>query len=788
MRTPILFAGLTLLAAGGVLAQGGYAKPPPAVLEVLNAPPPPLVSFNPQRDTLVLMDWVRYPPIRDLARPMLRLAGRRIDPATGGPHEPRRYVGFRVRPLTGGAETTVALPREVHLSAPVWAPGGRRFAFTNTTPAGIELWVAEASGRARRLPGVRLNSVLGVPLEWMPDGRTLLCRTVPPGRGNPPPVPETPAGPSVQESTGDRAPVRTFQDLLRSPHDEALFEHFATAQALLVDVDGPGRTAVGKPALLADLQPSPNGEYLLAEVVHRPFSYLVGDWAFPRRLEIWNRKGEVVRLITDRPLADAIPIGGVTTGPRSPAWIPTEAATLTWAEALDGGDPTRQVPHRDALRRLAAPFVGEPTLLAQTQQRFVGLAWLEGGRGALLADFDRDARRARTFLLTGEGALRLLFDRAVTDRYADPGSPVTRQLPTGHSAVRVHDDAIFLEGAGASPEGDRPFLDRLSLATFKSERLWRCPERTYETFAALVSAAPLRFVTRRETPTEPPNYRLHEPGGVAAVTEFKDPTPQVRGIATRLVTYQRADGVPLSFKLYLPPGYREGTRLPTLVWAYPREFNDAATAGQVTGSPYRFTTLGGISHLFALLAGYAVLDEAAMPVVGPPDRANDTFIEQVVAGARAAVEKAVDLGVTDPQRVAVGGHSYGAFMTAHLLAHSDLFRTGIARSGAYNRTLTPFGFQAERRTLWEAPEVYARLSPFMAAHKINEPVLLIHGEADDNSGTFPIQSERLYHAIKGNGGRARYVTLPHEAHGYIARESVEHTLHEMLTWLDRHLK
>jgi len=778
-----------LLGGGAVGAQSGYRKPPPAVLDVLNAPPPPLVTLSPTRDTLVLTEWLRYPPIRDLARPMLRLAGRRIDPAAGAPHQARRYVGFRLRPLTGGPEVRVSGPRDAHLSLPVWAADGRRFAFTHTTPAGVELWVSDPAGRARRVPGVRLNPVLGGAVEWMPDGRTLLCRTVPPERPRPPAPPEAPEGPNVQESTGDRAPVRTFQDLLRNPHDEALFEHYATSQALLVDPDSGSRTLVGKPALLADLAPSPNGEFLLAEVIHRPFSYLVGDFAFPRRLEVWDRKGEVRRLLTDRPLADAVPIGGVPTGPRAPRWVPTDPATLVWVEALDGGDPRAKAAHRDVVRALAAPFTGDPRDFARTEHRFASLSWLEAGGGSLLAEFDRDSRRTRTWLRTAAGAEpRLLWDRAVTDRYGDPGSPVFATLPTGHAAVRVAGRSIFLEGNGASPEGDRPFLDRLNLDTGRTERLWRCPERTYETFTALVAADPVRFVTRRETPTDPPNYRLHEAGAAPKpLTDFPDPTPQLRGITTRLVTYSRADGVPLSFKLYLPPGHREGTRLPTLLWAYPREFNDAGTAGQVTGSPYRFTSIGGISHLFALLAGYAVLDEAAMPVVGTPEKANDTFIEQVVASARAAIEKADELGVTDPKRVAVGGHSYGAFMTAHLLAHSDLFRAGIARSGAYNRTLTPFGFQSERRTLWEAPEVYTRLSPFMAAHRINEPLLLIHGEADDNAGTFPIQSERLFHAIKGNGGVARFVSLPHESHGYIARESVEHTLYEMLAWLDRHL-
>jgi len=300
-----------------------------------------------------------------------------------------------------------------------------------------------------------------------------------------------------------------------------------------------------------------------------------------------------------------------------------------------------------------------------------------------------------------------------------------------------------------------------------------------------------QFITRRETPTDAPNYFIRSAGASAdrkPLTQFPDATPQLRGIKKQLVTYKRADGVQCSFTLYLPPNYKEGTRLPTVVWAYPLEFNDAGTAGQITGSTQRTTQIVGPSHLFFLLEGYAVLDNATMPVVGDPETVNNTYVEQIVMSAKAAIDKATEMGVTDPERVGVGGHSYGAFMTANLLAHSDLFRAGIARSGAYNRTLTPFGFQSERRTLWEAPDMYIRVSPFMVAQKINEPILMIHGEADDNTGTFPIQSERMYQALKGHGATVRLVMLPFEAHGYSGRESIDHVLYEMLSWFDKYVK
>ena len=385
---------------------------------------------------------------------------------------------------------------------------------------------------------------------------------------------------------------------------------------------------------------------------------------------------------------------------------------------------------------------------------------------------------------------KLLWELNAQDRYKNPGTPVRRMLANGHSAILQDGDNIYLEGPGSSPQGDRPFLDRKNLETGATERLFHSDADCYETFIAMLDPAAGKILTSRETASDPPNLyvRSLHAAEAKALTHFLDPTPQIRGIRKQLVTYKRQDGVPLSFTLYLPADYKEGTRLPTVVWAYPLEYNDAATAGQISGSTQRFTRFTGPTHLFFLMRGYAILDNAAMPVIGDPDTVNNTYLDQIVMDAKAAIDKAVEMGVTDRNRVGVGGHSYGAFMTANLLAHSTLFRAGIARSGAYNRTLTPFGFQTERRTLWESPDIYLRMSPFLSADRIKAPILLIHGEADDNQGTFPVQSERMYAAIRGNGGTVRLVFLPAEAHGYQARESIEHTLYEMITWFDRYVK
>ena len=783
-------------------ALHGYQKAPQPISDILNARPTPLVQLSPDGKWLLAADRLANPPVSDLAQPMLRLAGLRINPATNGRHHPPRFVRLHLYSTAGNDQSEVTVPRNAYLSAPEWSQDSQHFAFTNTTATGIELWIGQiGTYTASAVPKVRLSAVLGDTVQWMPDGKTLLVQTVPATRGNPPAEPKTPDGPIIQESDGKRAPVRTYEDLLQDSHDEDLFDYYATSQLMLVK-NGVA-TPVGKPGIFSRVDPSPNGKYLLVSRIHRPYSYIVPESDFPRDVEVWNLDGKVEYKVASLPLEDHVPIEGVPLGPRDYQWIPAQPATLVWASALDGGDPKTKTPFRDEVMTLSAPFTSDPRELVKLEQRFVpaggggfrsgsAIDWSENGTG-LVRDYNRDRRWLRTFMIDlskpGEQA-KLIWERSTRDRYRDPGTPLMRTLGNGKRVMRQEGKSIFLVGNGASQKGEFPFLDRFDLDTLKSERIFQSAEGHYEFPVALLSDDGSRFLTRHESPTEPPNYFVRTAKGTdkQAITNFPDPAPQLHGITKQLVTYKRADGVQLSFTLYLPANYKQGERLPTIVWAYPLEFNDADTAGQVSGSQYRFTTITGISHLFLLTQGYAVLDNATMPVVGDPETMNNTYVEQIVASARAAIDKAVEMGVTDPNRVGVGGHSYGAFMTANLLAHSDLFRAGVARSGAYNRTLTPFGFQSERRTIWEAPEMYIKVSPFMHADKIKHPILLIHGMADDNSGTFPIQSERMYQAIKGNGGIVRYVQLPYEAHGYLARESTEHTLWEMVTWFDKWVK
>lgn len=825
MRKGVVRAALAavvgvMAAMTGSAALGQYKEPPEAIRRVLDTPPTPGVSIDPTNTVIAFLHRTALPPVADLAAPMLRLGGSRINPDTNGPHGPIRTIGVSLRRFEGGPEVRLELPENAKLGGVSWSADGAWMVMTNTTERGIELLgasVEEAmrTGKVRRIVsgregGAWLNAASGGTVSWMPDQRSVLVRLIPAARGAMPQEPRRPDGPVIQEADGKPAPVRTFQDLLTNRHDEAVFDHVMTAQLAVVNLETGESRLVGGPGIYAGTSVSPSGQYLLVGQVVRPYSYQVPWSSFPQRWEVWDMaSGSVVRHLTDVPMRDRVPIQGVQTGPRGIDWMESREATLLWVEALDGGDPRAKVEHRDRLMMLAAPFEGEAREVMKVQHRFSGVSWMEGGSESrsegMLSEFDRDRRWTRTWMVTLDGAgsvvgePRVVFDRSVNDLYNDPGSPLTDRQRNGVSLIRVEGEGegrfVYLTGRGATPQGDRPFLDRMVLGSFSTERLWRCEGENFESVIDVMrggSTDKPRVITSYEDKTTPPNVIVHDlsSGARQAVTTFTDPLPELRQIRKQILTYTRDDGTPLSGTLYLPPGYVEGTKLPLLVWAYPNEVSDASTAGQVAGSEYRFTQIGGSSQLFMLLAGYAVLDDASMPVIGDAETMNDTFVHQIVANAQAAIDAVVALGVADKERVAVAGHSYGAFMTANLLAHAPegMFRAGIARSGAYNRTLTPFGFQAERRSFWEAREVYMNLSPFTYADKIKTPILLIHGQVDNNPGTFPVQSERLFQAIRGTGGTARLVMLPHESHGYVARESVGHVLAEMVEWMDRYVK
>jgi dipeptidyl aminopeptidase/acylaminoacyl peptidase len=780
---------------------GGYKTPSAELAAIVDAPPLPGVSISPDRKKLLLMESSGLPALAELAAPELRIAGLRINPATNGPSRGRYSKSLALLDLASEKTTAVSnLPLNPMISNVSWSPDGKAIAFTNTYDDGMDLWVVDADDAtaSKKLIDSQLNGAFGRPYRWMPDSKGIIVYAIPKDLPMPPAKPAVPSGPIIQQSTGEVAAARTYQDLLKNPYDESLFEYFGHSQLMYVDVSGKNKSLLVNPGIIRSASPSPDGKFILVQTIQKPFSYLVPYYRFPHRIEVWNIKGELMKTVADLPLAESVPIGrgAVPTGIRSIQWRSDADSELAWVEAQDGGDPRAEAEIRDNVYTLAAPFSGEPKKLISLELRYAGIQW--GNDNIALVNESwwstRTARMWRVAPDAGEKEPEMIFDRSYEDRYNDPGSPVLVPNDAGRSVLLLAEDneSIYMNGQGASSEGDRPFLDQLNLSSKEPKRLWRSAAPQYERFVAFVNEENGIVLTRKEAPAEPPNYfaRHLKDSTIKQITDFPHPYPQLAQLNKEVIRYKRDDGVMLTATLYLPPGKTpEDGPFPMLMWAYPREFKNAAAAGQMRGSPYRFNTISPSGPLPFLATGYAVLDGPTMPIIGEGDaEPNDEFVKQLVASAAAAIDEVVRRGVADRDRIAVGGHSYGAFMTANLLAHSDLFAAGIGRSGAYNRTLTPFGFQAEERTFWEDPDVYFNMSPFMHADQVNEPILLIHGEADNNSGTFPLQSRRYYNALKGHGAITRLVMLPHESHGYRARESVLHMLWEMNSWLDEYVK
>jgi dipeptidyl aminopeptidase/acylaminoacyl peptidase len=809
----------------------GYNQPPKNILDVMLAPSLPRPVVSPTNDSILLVSWQEYPSITRVATPFLRLAGVRVEPKNHSKHDtPGGYgitpcaTSFELVHVTLGeqkatgqnqaAPVKIALPAGACPGEPIWSADGKHFAFVNLATESVELWIGDArTGAVHSVPGARLNPMFDDAVQWMPDQKTLLVKLVPKGMGAPPPEPILPPGPSIQETTGEKGQSSTYEnrDTLTNKHDEDVFDYYAASQLALVDTANNAATSaitpIGKPANYESLDPAPDGRHILVTAIHKPYSYVTTYDRFPKEVEVWDvTQGSHVaaHTIASLPLADRVPIHGVPTGPRDFSWRATDPATLVYAEALDGGDWNVNVPQRDKIMLLKSPFTSPAIEISRLQQRYAGFNWSEQPSTALLSEYDNNRHWRKAFILNvddPQAKPRLLWDLSTDENYANPGRPVRRQLANGVRVIRQDGDSIYLAGTGSSPDGDRPFLDRLNLTTLKSERLFRSDKSAFELFLSFTGPDTRTFLTWHQTPADPPNAFVHTlgksidnaPAGEAtltttsvAVTHIPDPTPEVRAIKKRLVKYKRADGLDLSFTLYTPPGYKEGTRVPTILYAYPLDYADPSTAGQVTGSQATFTQL--YEYRLLLLGGYAIIDDAAFPIIGDPKKAYDTYLEQLVADAKAAVDEAVSLGVADPDRIGVTGHSHGALMTANLVAHSDLFRAGVATSGSYNKTLTPFGFQSERRSVWEAQDVYLKVSPFFFADKIKIPLLIMHGAEDANPGTTPLQGIKLFEAIRGNGGTTRLVMLPHEPHWYTALESNEQLVYEMLRWFDKYVK
>ena len=793
----------TILSICFVQAQEklSYQKPSEEILELVNAPLAPSVLITDDGKYMVLLYRDYYKTIAELSETELRLAGLRINPKTNIGSRTNYYNNIIVKEVGSNEGTQVqGLSENPRLANFNWSPDQSKIAFTNTTSNGVEVMVLDLkSAKATAITETNVNANMRDIINWFKDGESVLVKMLPDDRK---PLINTneavPDGPTISTNDGKKAQNRTYQDLLKNPNDEFNFEQLARSELYKVQMDGT-KTKWKDADLYTSISFSPDGEYVMTVTLDKPFSYLVPYYRFPNTTTVYKKDGSKVKTLLEVPLIEDLPKGFMAerTGMRDISWRNDKPATIIYVEALDGGDPENEVDYRDEVFQLEAPFDGKGESILKTKNRFSYIQW---GNDDLAIAHDRwwNDRNTKTYLFdpsNPSAGAKIIEDRNYQDVYSDPGNFVTKRNENGSWVLSLDkNNNAYLIGDGYTEEGQFPFVDKINLENLKKTRLYT--SKLEDKLENLIEYDPKKdqLLVRIESANEYPNYyykSLIKRRGPVQLTNFENPYKSIQNVHKEVITYKRDDGLELSGTLYLPVGYdmEKKEKMPMILWAYPREYKDKNSASQNTSNPNEFTYPYWGSPIYWVTKGYVVLDDAAFPIIGEGDeQPNDTFRSQLVANAKAAIDAVDELGYVDTERVAVGGHSYGAFMVANLLSHSDLFAAGIARSGAYNRTLTPFGFQSEERNYWEAPEVYYTMSPFMHSEKMKTPLLLIHGEADNNSGTYPMQSERYFNALKGLGATVRLVMLPKESHGYRAKESILHLLWEQDQWLDKYVK
>lgn len=795
---------ITLFYCGNLHSQENlsFQKPPKEILDLLDYERAPMVRIDSRKENMIFFYRDNYKSLEELNQQELRLAGIRINPVTNIETSVNYVNNIKVKKVGESKEIQVTgLPQDPKIANMQFSPDETLMAFTHTSKEGVELWILNiATASAKPITNAVINANLGNPYSWLKDNSSFLVRVLPTKRAaildqNV----SIPNGPTISESQGKESQNRTYQDLLKNRIDEKNFETLINSELHIYDLEGNSKKFMGE-ALYSNEVISPDGNYVMITTIERPYSYIVPMNRFPQKSVVYDFSGNMIKTVNEVPLIEISPKGysSTRTGRRSISWRADKPATLYFVTALDGGDGEKEVDFRDQIFQWEAPFDKEPVSMAKVPQRYAGVVW-GNDQYAMFMDSKREKTNSKTYLFnpSNPNAQPLLIqDRNTEDIYSDPGKVAMIKNEYSRMVMNIDKESIYLVGDGFSKEGQFPFIDELNLKTLKTKRIYQSSfTDKKEDIESIDDIKKGNILVRIQSQTEFPNYYLRnlrkKIENLTQLTNFDNPFAVLSNVHKEVIKYMREDGIELSGTLYLPVGYDmdKKEKVPMLLWAYPREYKDAAAASQSTHNPNQFTVPSYGSFVYWVTRGYAVLQDAAFPIVGEGDKEpNDTFIEQLIMNAKAAIDAVDAMGYIDRTKVAAGGHSYGAFMTANLLTHCDLFACGIARSGAYNRTLTPFGFQNEQRNYWDAPDVYTRMSPFMNANKMKTPLLLIHGEADNNTGTFTMQTERYFQALKGLGAPVRMVLLPRESHGYAARENIFHLLWEQDRFLEKYLK
>jgi dipeptidyl aminopeptidase/acylaminoacyl peptidase len=778
--------------------QVRYKLPHEDIYSLASAQLAPVLKLDGDGKQAFFLHRKMYKGIEDLSIEEMKLGGMRTNPLNNTSARDTTYHNITHLDVDNGKESPISgLPQELKIVMTAYNFYQDHFAFLNVLNNDLELWVIDCKSLEAKKVCNQINNNTGSPYIWLKDNR-LLVNVVAKNRQNLINKKEQlPVGPVVMNNDGESFENRTYQDLLTDEIDEFNFEQLVLSDIYLVDLDGQ-KTLWKEGGMHDGMSLSPDGNFIMLSEIQKPFAYTVPYDRFAYKTSIYDIEGNHVHLVVDTPLIDKLPQGfmAVSTGRRGLRWRSDQPSTLVWIEAQDGGDPANSVEYRDFVYEQIVPFNGEPRLMFKTKDRFAGIYF---GNDNLALIYERWwANRNQRMILFNPQNLEestLVDERNYQNLYDNPGQFTMIKNQYLHHVLHIEDDGVmYLSGDGVHPGGRRNFIDKYNYKTGEKVRLFECNEPDMqEDISFVLNAKEGNIITVIQSKSDYPNFykRNIYTGDKVNIRKFDNPFKILGGIHKEQVTYTRADGLELKATMYLPVGHTIASAkdLPMIMYAYPTEYKDKSTASQRSDAAEDFIYPFWGSMLYWANRGYVILDDVSFPIIGEGDtQPNDTYVTQLVDSAKAAIDYMVGRGIVDRNKIGVAGHSYGGFMVAMLLTHTDFFAAGVARSGAYNRTLTPFGFQSEERNYWQAKDVYNAMNPFMDADKMKTPMLLIHGKEDNNPGTFTIQSERYFAALKSQGANVRLVLLPLESHSYAGEESIMHVLAEQDDWFEKYLK
>lgn len=805
------------------LAVETYIKPSPALQKAVLAPWHLHVSatnISPDRTRFIHVQSEGPARIANLARPSLNIAGFQIDPVAERSRSAtmRQNTGLVVKSFDGLKDVEIQLPKGSSPGTPEWSPDGSRIAFVNNLPGESVIFLADpATGKSWPLSPRRLLATRVTSLEWVNKGRSLVAVLIPAKRPALPSATEAPAGPLVRVSDDKPNSLRTYADLLTDSIESDVLKHYSTGQLALVDASTGAVTEVGEPKMYSSIDPAPSGDWFIVNATEEPFSYLVPFSSFPSRQTLIGMDGKEVAELSKRglpaggdngddsdqwdsdqigeqrgPRGGAAQTGGNPRGEqpkRGLAWRP-DGAGLSYMQKTQAESAEKQ---KDRLMLWKAPFgKDDGEVVYETEGDLGSLTYTNDGRAFLTQSAANETTISILDLKRGV-APRKVFSYKTGPNEEPVGSLVTVQNENNSSVALLTKDGryAFLSGTkqpkDPRAEAPRPFLNKLDLNEGKTEQIFLSSADKYET-ASILDPETAKLLINRQSPTTPNNVFVRTESGEKKLTDNIDYLPEVTQAKQDRVQITRQDGIKFWATVTRPEWMTTGRGKKAMFWFYPSEVRNQQAIDN-SGRSYNknaFRRPSSSSIQLLILEGYVVV-EPDCPIVGTAERPNDGYVPQLRNNLAATIDTLEAADLIDRRLLALGGHSYGAFSTANAMVHTPYFKAGIAGDGNFNRSLTPFGFQAEPRQLWEARDIYYEMSPIWMADRLTGALLMYHGAWDQNMGTDPINSPRMFAALEALGKPCAMYIYPYEDHGQIAVESRLDMWARWTAWLDKWL-